>query len=133
MTAGTAVRYGIQPLAHKVFEPVASPTRQALRIAATDPCIGQIRLPIAGLKQHRSAIGTGMVLVKFSDDSRPRPIRKQDILSCAINAPAKVLVYGKAYPDKRIRHDRRLFPSPFMSYSHQTPDISRQRYAQSVQ
>ncbi len=33
-----------------------------------------------------------MVLVKFSEDSRPRPIRTQDILSCATNAPVKALV-----------------------------------------
>ncbi len=33
-----------------------------------------------------------MVLVKFNEDSRPRPIRTQDIFSCVTNAPVKALV-----------------------------------------
>ena len=51
-----AVRHHIPSLAYKVFNPVASSIRQALRIVAIDPCIGQSRLPIAGLQQRRCAI-----------------------------------------------------------------------------
>ena len=81
MAVRTAVHNDIPPLAYKVCDPVASLTRQARHIVATDPCFGHIRLPIAALQQHRSAIETGMVRVKFSDDGYLRPIRKHDILS----------------------------------------------------
>ena len=93
---------GIQPLAHQIPDRVADLARLASVIDAADQRLGQPEPPIAGLQQDRSAVGTGMVLVKFGDDRLARQIRKQNTLSCAIVIHAKAFVVwgntcGKAF------------------------------------
>jgi hypothetical protein len=79
----------IQPLAHQITDRVPDLARLASVIDAVDQCIGQTQPPIAGLKQDRSALGTGVVLVKLCDHRLARQIRKQNTLSCAIVIHAK--------------------------------------------
>ena len=84
--------------------PIACRTLPDWRRSSMPPINASVRPepPIAGLQQDRPAVGTGMVLVKFSDDRLARQIRKQNTLSCAIVIHAKAFVVrentcGKAF------------------------------------
>src|SRR5271154_5267135 len=79
----------IQALAHQITDRVADLTRLASLINRADQRLGQTQPPVARLQQDRSAIGTGVLLVKFSDDRLVEKIRKQNTLSCAIVIHAK--------------------------------------------
>ena len=88
---------GIQPLAHQIPDRMTDLARLASVIDAADQCLGQPEPPIAGLQQDRTAVGTGVLLVKFRDDRLARQIRKQNTLSCAIVIHAKAFfVMGNA-------------------------------------
>jgi hypothetical protein len=58
-------------------------------IDTADQRLGQPKATVACPQQDRSAIGTGMLLVKFRDYRLARQIRKQNTLSCAIVIHAK--------------------------------------------
>jgi hypothetical protein len=58
-------------------------------IDAADQCLSQTEALIARLQQNRSAIRTGVFLVKLGDHWPIEQIRKQNTLSCAIVIHAK--------------------------------------------
>jgi hypothetical protein len=76
-------------LAQKVPDGVPDLARLARVSDAADQCVGESESPIASLQQDRTAVGTGMFLIEFSDDWLVRQIRKQNTLSCAIVIHAK--------------------------------------------
>ena len=74
----------VQPLVQQIRDRVADLARLASLINRADHRFGQPEAPIARLQQDRSAIGTGVLLVKFRDNRLVKKIRKQNTLSCAI-------------------------------------------------
>jgi hypothetical protein len=93
---------GIQPLAQQIPDRVLDLARLASVIDAADQRLGQPEPSVAGLKQDRAAVETGMVLVKLGDHRLARRIRKQNTLACAIVSRAKAFVVwantcGKAF------------------------------------
>ena len=99
---------GVQPLAHQIPDRVPDLARLASVIDAADQSIGQSEPPIAGLQQDRTAIGTGVLLVKFDHDRLARQIRKQNTLSCAIVIHAKAFFVTETLVVKHFYHDRGL-------------------------
>jgi len=62
----------IRPIAWPILPDLA---RLTSVIDTANQCLGQPEPLIAGLKQNRAAVGSGMVLVKFGDDRLARQIR----------------------------------------------------------
>src|ERR1039457_1847754 len=84
-----AARNRIQTLAHQIPDRMADLARLASVIDAADQRLGQTEATVARLQQDRSAIGTGVFLIKLRDYRLTRQIRKQNTLSCAIVIHAK--------------------------------------------
>ena len=79
----------IQALARQVADCVTDLARLASVIDAADQRRGETEPPIARVQQDRSAVRTGVRLVKLRDHRSVAQIRKQDRLSCAIVVHAK--------------------------------------------
>lgn len=80
ITAGNRV----QALAHQIPKRVLDLARLTSISEAAYQRLGQPQSPVARLQQDRTAVGTGMLLVKPRHHRLARQIRKQDTLSCAI-------------------------------------------------
>ena len=85
VTAGT----GVHTLAHQITNRVSDLDRLPSVIDAADQRLGQPQPLVARLRQDRSAIGTGVLLVTFRHYRLARQIRKQNTLSCTIVVHAK--------------------------------------------
>ncbi len=79
----------VETLTHQRPDRMADLARLAPVIDAANQRLGQTHAPIAGFKQERAAIGTGMRLVELRHHRAAEQIRKQDTLSCGIVVHAK--------------------------------------------